>query len=230
MLRVWGGGIYEPDIFYDICDELGVLVWQDFMFACGNYPAYPEMLRSIEIEARQNVQRLRHHPSVAIWAGSNEDYLYQALAGLEYDIDDKDPQSWLKSDIPVRYIYEHLLPNICEELMPETPYHPGSPFGGAIAPNPKIGDIDQWSVWHMGQQPYQEYDQLGGRFVSEFGMQGFPVRRTVEDYFGKEVQDAEKTTDHEVIEWHNKATGASGTLKKYDVSSFRLLNVFSFNF
>jgi beta-mannosidase len=181
-------------------------------------------------EARQNVQRLRHHPSVAIWAGNNEDYLYQALAGLEYDIDDKDPQSWLKSDLPVRYIYEHLLPNICEELMPETPYHPGSPFGGAIAPNPKIGDIDQWSVWHMGQQPYQEYDQLGGRFVSEFGMQGFSVRRTVEDYFGKEVQDAENTTDHEVIEWHNKATGASGTLKKYDVSSFRLLTVFSFNF
>jgi beta-mannosidase len=158
MLRVWGGGIYEPDIFYDICDELGVLVWQDFMFAYGNYPAYPEMLRSIEIEAGQNVKRLRHHPSVAIWAGNNEDYLYQALGGLEYDADDKDPQSWLKSNFPARYIYEHLLPKVCEELMPGTTYHPGSPFGGAIALDPEIGDIHQWTVWHMDQQPYQEYD------------------------------------------------------------------------
>ncbi len=153
MLRVWGGGIYEPDVFYDICDELGVLVWQDFMFACGNYPAYPDMLRSIELEARQNIQRLRHHPCMAIWAGNNEDYLYQALAGLDYDADDNDPDNWLKTDFPARYIYEHLLPKVVEELMPGTPYHPGSPFGGVVALDPEIGDIHQWSVWHMDQQP-----------------------------------------------------------------------------
>lgn len=218
MIRVWGGGIYEPDAFYDLCDELGVLVWQDFMFACGNYPAYPKMLRSIETEARQNVKRLRHHPSIAIWAGNNEDYLYQALAGLHYDADDKDPQSWLKTNFPARYIYEHLLQNVCEELTPETPYHPGSPFGGAIAVDPTTGDIHQWSVWHLEKQPYQDYDQLGGRFVSEFGMQGFPFRRTVEEYFDDATSHDEKTAGNAAIEWHNKATGAADTLKKYDTS------------
>jgi len=215
MLRVWGGGIYEPDLFYDICDEIGVLVWQDFMFACGNYPAYPEMLRSIETEARQNVMRLRHHPSVVIWAGNNEDYLYQALAGLEYDADDSNPENWLKTDFPARYIYEFLLRKMVEEVMPGTPYHPGSPFGGVVALDPEIGDIHQWSVWHMDQQPYQNYDQLGGRFVSEFGMQGFPVRRTVEEYFDKGVNENEKTVENKAIEWHNKATGAAETLQKY---------------
>jgi beta-mannosidase len=216
MLRVWGGGIYEPDIFYDICDELGVLVWQDFMFACGNYPAYPEILHSIEVEARQNVKRLRYHPCMTVWAGNNEDYLYQALAGLSYDVDDNDPKSWLKSDFPARYIYEHLLRNVVEELMPGTPYHPGSPFGGAIALEPEIGDIHQWSVWHMDQQPYQNYDQLGGRFVSEFGLQGFPVRRTVEEYFESNVSEADKIMDSNALEWHNKAAGGSETLKKYE--------------
>lgn len=215
MLRVWGGGIYEPDVFYDICDELGVLIWQDFMFACANYPAYPKILQSIEIEAQQNVKKLRHHACLAIWAGNNEDYLYQALAGLDYDADDHDPEKWLKSNFPARYIYEHLLPKVVRELMLGTPYHPGSPFGGAIALDPEIGDIHQWSVWHMDQQPYQSYDQLGGRFVSEFGMQGFPVRRTVEEYFDEGSRDVEKTVDNKAIEWHNKATGAAETLKKF---------------
>jgi beta-mannosidase len=216
VLRVWGGGIYEPDIFYDICDELGVLVWQDFMFACANYPAYPEMLRSINLEARQNVMRLRHHPCFAIWAGNNEDYLYQAPAGLDYDADDKDPKNWLKSNFPARYTYEHLLRNVVEELMPGTPYHPGSPFAGVVALDPEIGDIHQWSVWHMDQEPYQNYDQLGGRFVSEFGMQGFPVRKTLEEYFESGINCAEKTVGNKAIEFHNKATGAADTLKMYD--------------
>jgi beta-mannosidase len=143
MIRVWGGGIYEADVFYNACDELGVLVWQDFMFACANYPAYPEMLESIQLEAEQNVKRLRHHPSIVIWAGNNEDYLYMALAGLQYDADDRDPQTWLKSNFPARYIYEYLLPKICVELTPDVPYYPGSPFGGKIAIDPTIGDIHQ---------------------------------------------------------------------------------------
>ena len=98
--------------------------------------------------------------------------------------------------------------------MPGTPYHPGSPFGGAVALDPEIGDIHQWSVWHMDQQPYQNFDQLGGRFVSEFGMQGFPVRRTVEGYFEDGVNEIEKNVENKAIEWHNKATTAADTLKK----------------
>jgi beta-mannosidase len=106
MIRIWGGGIWEEDIFYELCDELGVLVWQDFMFGCGNYPAYPEILRSIEAECVANVGRLRHHPSIVIYAGNNEDYQVQESFGLTYNYEDKDPQSWLKTTFPARYIYE----------------------------------------------------------------------------------------------------------------------------
>jgi beta-mannosidase len=106
MIRIWGGGIWEEDIFYELCDELGILVWQDFMFGCGNYPAYPEILRSIEAECVANVGRLRHHPSIVIYAGNNEDYQVQESFGLTYDYEDKDPQSWLKTNFPARYIYE----------------------------------------------------------------------------------------------------------------------------
>lgn len=106
MIRVWGGGIWEEDVFYDLCDELGVLVWQDFMFGCGNYPTFPAMLESIERECVCQTKRLRHHPSMVIYAGNNEDYQVQESFGLTYDYEDKDPQSWLKTNFPARYIYE----------------------------------------------------------------------------------------------------------------------------
>jgi beta-mannosidase len=106
MIRIWGGGIWEEDIFYEICDELGILVWQDFMFGCGNYPAYPDFLVSIKKECTANVRRLRHHPSIIIYAGNNEDYQVQESYGLTYDYEDKDAESWLKTDFPARYIYE----------------------------------------------------------------------------------------------------------------------------
>lgn len=106
MIRVWGGGIYEADVFYDACDELGILVWQDFMFGCGNYPAWKEMRESIRLEATQNVKRLQKHTSIVLYAGNNEDYQVQEQFGLTYNYADKDPESWLKTDFPARYIYE----------------------------------------------------------------------------------------------------------------------------
>lgn len=109
MIRIWGGGICEDDSFYDICDELGVLVWQDAMFGCGNYPTFPEILSSIEREAVCQFKRIRHHPSIVICAGNNEDYQVQESFGLTYDYDDKCPESWLKTDFPARYIYEKVI-------------------------------------------------------------------------------------------------------------------------
>lgn len=106
MVRIWGGGIWEADVFYQMCDEAGILVWQDFLFACGNYPAYPEFLKSVESECICQLRRLRHHPSIVIYAGNNEDYQIQEQLGLTYEYDDKDPQGWLKTDFPARYIYE----------------------------------------------------------------------------------------------------------------------------
>jgi beta-mannosidase len=106
LRRIWGGGIWEEDVFYDLCDELGILVWQDFMYGCGNYPAFPELLKSMEEEATANLRRIRHHPSVVILAGNNEDYQVQEQFGLTYNYEDKTPESWLKTDFPARYIYE----------------------------------------------------------------------------------------------------------------------------
>lgn len=143
---VWGGGIYEDDAFYEACDELGVLVWQDFMFGCGNYPTWPTILESIRQETVYNVRRLRHHPSIVIWVGNNEDYQVQESEGLTYNYEDKDPESWLKTDFPARYIYEKLLPEVVAEHSPSTFYHPGSPWGdGKKSFDPTVGDMHQWN-------------------------------------------------------------------------------------
>ena len=145
--RVWGGGLYEDDSFYEACDELGIMVWQDFMFACGNYPTWPSLLESIHDEAVYNVRRLRHHPSIVIFVGNNEDYQVQEFSRLTYNYEDKNPNNWLKTDFPARYIYEHLLPNVVKEYCPGTFYHPGSPWGDGSkrTTDPTVGDLHQWN-------------------------------------------------------------------------------------
>ena len=145
MIRVWGGGIFEEKAFYEACDEMGVLVWQDFLFGCGNYPANKEFLELVRREATANVKILRHHPSIAIWAGNNEDYQYQESENLDYDPEDTNPSNWLKSSFPARYIYEKILVDITKELVPDTYYHFGSPFGGKDTRDPTVGDIHQWN-------------------------------------------------------------------------------------
>ena len=146
MIRIWGGGVYEHDSLLDACDEMGILIWHDFQFACGSYPAYDSYLKNVELEARQQIRRLRTHPSVVIWAGNNEDYQVQERYRLDYDFDNKDAQSWLKSTFPARYIYEHLLPKLIEEEDPHMIYHPSSPWGdGKPTADPRVGDIHQWN-------------------------------------------------------------------------------------
>ena len=212
LCRVWGGGIYEADIFYDICDELGILVWQDFPFACGNYPVHSAFLLSIEEEVTANLKRLRHHPCIVIYAGNNEDYAYAESEGLEYEPNDPDPAHWLRTNFPARYIYEKLLPEITRELVPGTYYHPGSPWGGKTSDDSTVGDIHQWNVWHGEQKPYQEYGKLGGRFVSEFGMQSWPGVGTVDGCLLKGRRDEERFVGSRTLEWHNKATGGERRL------------------
>ena len=142
----FAGGIYEDDAFYDACDEDGILVWQDFAFACGNYPTYPSFMNSVELEARQNLRRLRHHPSLVIWAGSNEDYQVQERYRLDYDYENKDSESWLKLTFPARYIYEYFLPELVKQEDPFMIYHPSSPWGdGKPTADPTVGDIHQWN-------------------------------------------------------------------------------------
>lgn len=146
MLRVWGGGIYEEDAFYSNCDEFGILVWQDFMFACGNYPAsISEFRQSVEKEATANIKRLRHHPCIVLWAGNNEDYQVAESEGLDYDPKSHNPESWLRGSFSARYIYEKLLVDITRDLIPDTYYHPGSPWGGKTTRDDTVGDIHQWN-------------------------------------------------------------------------------------
>lgn len=221
MIRVWGGGIYEEQAFYDACDELGILVWQDFLFGCGNYPCWPGMLKSIEREAKENVKRLRHHPSIIIWAGNNEDYQYQESEGLTYEPDNKDAESWLKTDFPARYIYEKVLADVCKDLIPDTYYHYGSPWGGKTTTDPTVGDLHQWNVWHGTQEKYQNFDKLVGRFVSEFGMEAFPSVKTIDAYLPQGKDDPERYPQSSTVDFHNKAAGHERRLALYLVENMR---------
>ncbi len=122
-----GGGIYEEKTFYDAYDEPGVLVWQDFMFACGDYPANKEFLELVRREAIANIKLLRHHPSIVLLAGNNEDYQYRETENLDYNPHNHDPESWLRSTFLARYIYEKILADATSALVPYTHYHFGSP-------------------------------------------------------------------------------------------------------
>jgi beta-mannosidase len=199
------------------------------MFACGNYPCFPSFLASVKVEATQNVRRLRHHPSVVIFAGNNEDYQVSEWAGLTYDYADKDPDNWLKTDFPARYIYEHLLPEIVrvECDLPESfrtkgsgiPYHPGSPWGdGKKTSDPTVGDLHQWNVWHGTQEKYQIFDSLGGRFNSEFGMEAFPHLETIKSFVNDEK---DLYPQSELMDFHNKADGHERRIATYLVENVR---------
>ncbi|TGO28935.1 hypothetical protein BPAE_0021g00600 [Botrytis paeoniae] len=221
MIRVWGGGIFEEQAFYDACDALGILVWQDFMFGCGNYPAFPDFLTSVKREAEENVKLLRHHPSIVIWAGNNEDYQYQESEGLTYDFDNKDSESWLKTNFPARYIYEKILVDACTELIPDTYYHYGSPWGGKQTTDPTVGDLHQWNVWHGSQEKYQNFDKLVGRFVSEFGMEAFPNIKTIEAFLPLGKNDPDRFAQSSTVDFHNKADGHERRIALYLVENFR---------
>lgn len=222
MLRIWAGGIYEESALYEACDEMGILVWQDFMFACGNYPTYPEFLDSVKREAVANVKRLRHHPSIVIWAGNNEDYQVAESEKLTLDYNDKDPQSWLKTDFPARYIYEAMLPKICADIIPDTFYHPGSPWGAPLRSGDlTVGDVHQWNIWHGTQEKYQNAAKLTGRFVSEFGMEAFPSTKTIDEYLPLGKDDPDRYPQSSTVDFHNKATGHERRLALYLVENMR---------
>ncbi|KIM68561.1 glycoside hydrolase family 2 protein [Scleroderma citrinum Foug A] len=215
MVRIWGGGIYEADAFYDTCD---VLVWQDFMFSCGQYPGYDSFLKLVETEAEQNIKRLRNHPSVVILTGNNEDYqLAESLGIIDYSDESSDYRC---TKFPARYIYEHTLPSIVNKFC-DIHYRRGSPYSAPGVPttDPTLGDLHQWNVWHGSQEPWQSWDKLSGRFVSEFGMQGFPNIRTV-DHWLHDCRE-ERFPQSRLNNQHNKAAGFERRLEVYLVENLR---------
>jgi beta-mannosidase len=186
MLRVWGGGIYEHDVFYDLCDSMGLLVWQDFMFACATYPEEsPSFVTEVEAEAGYQVRRLRSHPCLALWCGNNENQW----------IHDRTFWDRENTTVPGALYYHEVLPRVVTEIDGRTTYWPGSPFGGDDHNDRRQGNVHNWEVWHgnsprrFGEQSrrdptpesvsYLRYAEDMGRFISEFGMHAAPVRETL---------------------------------------------------
>ena len=207
-LRVWGGGIYETDEFYDLCDEMGILVWQDFMFACSLYPGNKGFLDSVEKEARYQVDRLKDHPSIILWCGNNE----IASAWHNWGWKEKYPETVYSQDYD--RLFHDLLPSVCGELDPSRLYWPSSPGDGDSLPvsgqNYGSGDNHFWDVWHGGKD-FQAFDNNIGRFMSEFGMQSFPDLKTVNSFCEKKDKDLES----DVIKSHQKASLGNGNVVKY---------------
>lgn len=183
LLRVWGGGIYESDDFYEVCDRLGVMVWQDFLFSCAAYPEHDELTTEIEAEVRAAIDRLMGHPSLVLWNGNNENLWGRLDWGWEEPLAGR---PW-----GAGYYYD-LLPRLLGELDPDRPYIPGSPYSSphlsTIHPNdPRHGVMHIWDVWNTRDYPgYRDYDP---GFVAEFGFQGPPTWATLVEALGDERLD-----------------------------------------
>jgi beta-mannosidase len=192
MLRVWGGGIYEHDCFYEHCDEIGMLVWQDFMFACATYPEDAPMMASVEREAQQQVERLASHPSIVLWCGGNEDVLAWQSWGFRERL--APGQSW-----GIGY-WAELLPRICAELDPTRPYWVDSPWSGSLdvhANDPDHGDRHTWDLKLDG------YRSMVPRFTSEFGHQGPANMQSLREALG----DAALVIGSPALALRQRATG-----------------------
>ncbi|MFP4381480.1 MAG: beta-mannosidase [Candidatus Sumerlaeia bacterium] len=213
MIRVWGGGIYEFDEFYEICDELGVCVWQDFMFACAAYPTFDEeWMANVEAEFEDNIKRIRHHPSIALWCGNNE--LEMFVVKDEWTERNMSWEDYSK-------LFDKMLPRVCKKLDPQRDYWPCSPHSPvgdrANHGNPECGDVHLWAVWH-GRQPFEWYRGITPRFCSEFGFQSFPEPKTVYDYTEKK----DRNITSPVMELHQRSWIGNTAIMQYMCDWFRL--------
>ena len=208
-IRVWGGGLYPSDDFYDACDELGLVVWQDFMFACANYRLTSDFEDNILAELRDNIRRLRHHASLGLWCGNNEMEMFV------------DKGEWgAKNEIKSDYVkmYEYLFPRLLEEEDPDRFYWPASPScgGGFDEPNsPDRGDVHYWDVWH-GNKPFTEYRKFYFRYLSEFGFQSFPSIKTIETF----TEPSDRNVFSYIMEKHQRNASANGKIMNYMEQTF----------
>ncbi|GGF20788.1 glycoside hydrolase family 2 protein [Subtercola lobariae] len=202
LLRVWGGGIYERDEFYEACDELGIMVWQDFLFACAAYPEEQPIRSEVEAEAHDNVLRLSSHASLVLLNGCNENIWGWFDWGWQEPIGDR---TW-----GLGY-YETILPAIVNELAPTVPYWPGSPYSGSMsvhANDPTRGNVHIWDVWN--KVDYTTYASYEPRFVSEFGFQGPPTWSTLT----QSIHDEPLTETSPGMLLHQKADDGNGKLER----------------
>ncbi len=202
-IRIWGGGYYQPDYFYELCDEMGLLIWHDFMFACSQYPPEREFVDEVGKEVEYNVERLKFHPSIILWCGNNE---------VE--------EAWVYWGIPQNKILKKTYLKIFEKIIPEIlkksddrPYWPSSPSTKGKFYKPReetIGDSHYWAVWH-GLKPFEDYKYHNFRFVSEFGFQSFPSIKTIKSF----TEEEDRNIFSYVMEKHQKNSSANGKIIYY---------------
>jgi len=216
MIRVWGGGVYENDLFYDLCDQFGILVWQDFMFACSMYPGGRDFFENVRQEAVDNVVRLRKHPCMALWCGNNE----IEVAWAEY----KEKSGWgwkeqytreQRQEIWANYdtIFHQILPEVVGRYSGGLAYWHSSPSAGMgelSTYTSAKGDMHYWGVWH-GQHPFTDFRKYKARFMSEYGFQSFPEPATVEKY----TLRADRNIESDVMASHQRSGIGNLRIKQY---------------
>ncbi|MBN1878352.1 MAG: glycoside hydrolase family 2 protein [Anaerolineae bacterium] len=215
MLRVWGGGFYEEERFYDLCDTYGILVWQDFIFACSIYPDDDAFFENVRVEAIQNIRRLRHRASLALWCGNNE----MEGGWADWGWAQRQPEA---KRLKAAYdrMYHHLLPDLCAVEDPDHAYWPSSPSSGVPFDDPNgtwAGDTHNWMVWHGGQK-FAGYREHNSRFVSEFGFQSLPVLRTISTY----APVSEWNMTSYLMEHHQRNASGNGKIINYMTDHFRM--------
>ncbi len=220
MLRIWGGGVYEEAAFYELCDEYGIMVWQDFMFACSMYPGDEPFLNSVHEEAIYNVKRLRNYPSIVLWCGNNEMDTawshYNETGGWGWK-QDYTAEQRVKIWEDYEQVFHRILPEVIESHAGFVPYWPSSPMTGLTGDATQhafststSGDIHYWGVWHS-VEPFEAYNVNIGRFMSEYGFQSFPELKTVLTY----ADETELRIDSEVMLAHQKNGRGNQLIKEY---------------
>jgi len=215
FIRVWGGGYYPDDFFYDICDELGLIVWQDFMFACAVYDLSDHFEKNIRAEFADNIKRIRHHACLGLWCGNNEMEMF-VERGMWVNTH-KQKADYIK-------MYEYIIPQVLKELDPDTFYWPASPSSGGSFdfPNdPDRGNVHYWDVWH-GNKPFTAYRDFYFRFVSEFGFQSFPHLKTIMSFTLPE----DRNIFSYVMERHQRNNAANGKIMNYMYQTYLYPNDF----
>lgn len=210
MLRVWGGGIYENDIFYDLCDENGIMLWQDFMFACSLYPGDSAFLKNVKEEAKDNIKRLRDHPSLALWCGNNEMNELWHNWGYQKKFNYSKADS-LKIWNDYQALFNRLLPDLVSELNPEITYWESSPKIGWGHPESMTeGDSHYWGIW-WGKEPFEVYEEKIPRFSSEFGFQSLPQMSTLLTF----ADSSQMNLESEAMKAHQKSSIGNKTIVEY---------------
>ena len=209
-IRVWGGGNYPYDPFWDACDELGLIVWEDFMFACAVYNLTEEFEENITAEFADNIKRIRHHASLGLWCGNNEMEMF-VLAGGDWVNKPGQKSDYVK-------MYEYILPKMVKKYDPNTFYWPASPSSGGAFDSPNDenrGDVHYWDVWH-GNRPITEFRKFYFRYVSEFGFASFPSLKTCETF----TLPGDRNIFSYVMEKHQRNAGANGKIMNYMEQNF----------